>query len=106
MHLMLTLTVCYRTGTIAPIWQMRTLKHRETVQGEDSHLDCTANHTQKNLAFILEHLQRSSPKFATFTFTLIPTPPPYSGPAYSRMGDSGPIDTVDYPLGKNWFSGF
>ena len=94
-HLILTLTVRYRTETIAPIWQMRTLKHRGTGQGDDSHLDRTANHTQKNLAFILEHLQRSSPKFSQSTPTLLLTPPSPGGLSIPGTGGAGPTDTSD-----------
>ena len=83
-HPSLAVTVHYRAGVIVRIWQMRKLRHRKTGQKDDSYLDLnldhTANHAEKNLTFILRHLLRTSPKFASLFTPILPS---HSGPAHS-----------------------
>lgn len=92
--LILALTVCYGTETVAPIWRVWTLKQRDAGQGDGSHPGLTANHTQKNLALTLEHLQRSSPKFTKSTPDLFPPLLPTEDLPIPGTGGVGPTDTA------------
>lgn len=92
MHLILTITVCYTAGIFALIWQMRKIEARNTGQKDGSHLDFNGQPTtsRKNLAFIVQRLQWSSPKFARF---ITPPPPFHSALFIPGAGGAGPADT-------------